>query len=594
MTLEVVQEPATPIAEPPIDPEVERAIAYQQELHARTPAGTYGLIAVCVTLFGLQSLWGGFEGDGSVLYAMGSSFGPAVKGGELYRLLSAAFLHFGPVHLLMNMAALLSFGPLLERHLGTARYLVLYALCAAGGSVLSVLVHGNVNSAGASGAVWGLMGGALALGLFPRGLMPRVLAQQLYKGLLPPLVMNGIYSVQGGIDFAAHLGGGVFGFALVALGLATLGLQRPFADPMTHGRPWLDRTFQALALLGTLLVFSCSTIAITRGKPWFVKTPPPMVAGKLEGTSLTVNVPSEMSRPLVTADARSGDQTFVFGDLEKGTSQLTLRVYRASPYDQLLLPVDMQKKLLEALPGAGAGLTLSTAKHTAMIAGHSVAAEEMTGPDAYRVREWALSVGDALVVASLHQIAPSPAWLAAGEQMIASLQSSAPSELQWARAQAGDAPFSLELPTVLDPQTGDSNGTDRHPGAQFGAPAVVGASVFVDDLSGELSDRALSAAWLEILAEKDRRSISGLPVVGTPEVITLGARQALHKVGASPDGKQRAHRYLLLLDRHVLQVEFYDEHPTDALEPFHQRIIASLRPETEPMGGIVGGVVHSK
>ncbi|MDQ6938467.1 MAG: rhomboid family intramembrane serine protease [Actinomycetota bacterium] len=87
------------------------------------------------------------------------------RGNELYRLVTAAFLHINLTHLLLNMLALAVVGPFLERTLGWWRFLVVYALAALGGS-LGEYVFGDhfVAVAGASGAVYGLFAAALLLG----------------------------------------------------------------------------------------------------------------------------------------------------------------------------------------------------------------------------------------------------------------------------------------------------------------------------------------------------------------------------------------------------------------------------------------------
>ncbi len=82
-----------------------------------------------------------------------------VAEGQWYRLLTAAFLHAGLFHLLMNMFALFTVGPPLEAALGRSRFLTLYVLSALGGSTLSMLVSSpGTLGVGASGAIFGLFG----------------------------------------------------------------------------------------------------------------------------------------------------------------------------------------------------------------------------------------------------------------------------------------------------------------------------------------------------------------------------------------------------------------------------------------------------
>lgn len=117
---------------------------------AATPVITYALIAINVLAFVAQKASSQVEVD----FIMWS---PAVADGELYRLLTSAFLHAGITHLLFNMFALFVIGPPLEIWLGRLRFSLLYVLSALGGSVLIYLFSPlNAPTLGASGAVFGL------------------------------------------------------------------------------------------------------------------------------------------------------------------------------------------------------------------------------------------------------------------------------------------------------------------------------------------------------------------------------------------------------------------------------------------------------
>ena len=127
---------------------------------------------------------------------------PLVAGGQWWRLVTAAFLHVGPVHLLLNMLALLVFGTELEGRLGRWRYLAVYFVSVLGGAT-AVQLFSQSPVAGASTAIWGLMG---SLGVL---LLAR---RQDLRGIVTLLVLNVLISVLvPGISLVGHIGGLVAG-----------------------------------------------------------------------------------------------------------------------------------------------------------------------------------------------------------------------------------------------------------------------------------------------------------------------------------------------------------------------------------------------
>lgn len=240
-----------------------------------TPA-SWSLVILNVVLFGLELLWGGGSAP-SALHRMGAGLGRAGLAHEPWRIVSAAFLHVHVIHLVLNMWALVVFGRLLERMLGTQRFLVLYALSAAGGGLASSLAHAQILSAGASGAVWGLMTAQIAIMLRLKWLHG---AQQVPVRtwlLVQPLVVNLLISLLPFIDLAAHLGGGVVGAGLILSGL----MWGPRPAPAWRTAGWAA----ALAMAG------CLTMALAQGRPWELRWPPPLVPRKIADTFITVPVP---------------------------------------------------------------------------------------------------------------------------------------------------------------------------------------------------------------------------------------------------------------------------------------------------------------
>ena len=137
---------------------------------------------------------------------------------EWWRLLTSAFQHFGPMHALLNMYMLWLLGLAIERSIGHGRYLAMYLVSALGGSAAVMMFGQNALTAGASGAIFGLMG-AYA--------MVAVSMKLEVKGIAILLVLNiGVSFVVPGISLAAHLGGLAAG-ALAAVALVVLPRRLP-------------------------------------------------------------------------------------------------------------------------------------------------------------------------------------------------------------------------------------------------------------------------------------------------------------------------------------------------------------------------------
>ncbi|MGI9084839.1 MAG: rhomboid family intramembrane serine protease [Aeromicrobium sp.] len=148
------------------------------------------------------------EGSDSSIFQLGAMQGFAVAQGDYWRLLTAAFLHAGILHIAFNLYALYLFGPFVERALGTARFVIAYLTMAIASSVFVYwLTAPQIATIGASGAVFGLFGLALVL---------LIRAGQDVRTLLVLLAINAVISLQGNISWQGHLGGFVTGLALGA------------------------------------------------------------------------------------------------------------------------------------------------------------------------------------------------------------------------------------------------------------------------------------------------------------------------------------------------------------------------------------------
>jgi rhomboid protease GluP len=185
-------------------------------LGRRTPVTT-ALLAAIWALFVVETFQGGST-DAQTLVKLGANVPQLVLAGEYWRLVASMFLHIGLVHLLVNSWALYQLGSLFEILLGSVSLLVVYFLSGIAGSVASVMFSRADLSAGASGAIFGLMGALIAFLLKRR----EMLTPQARSLLMQLLLWAGINVFLGfsipGIDNAAHLGGAAAGF-LLGLGL---------------------------------------------------------------------------------------------------------------------------------------------------------------------------------------------------------------------------------------------------------------------------------------------------------------------------------------------------------------------------------------
>jgi rhomboid protease GluP len=170
------------------------------------------LLAAIGVFFLVETVQGGST-DPRVLLRLGANFPPLVRHGEYWRLVASMFLHIGVVHLLLNGWALYQLGSLFELLMGSWQLLAVYFVTGIMASLASVVFTHNL-SAGASGAIFGLLGALISFLLRRRRtLLPRG------KGLLSQLAFWAVINVvfgfsMPGIDNAAHLGGFATGLLL--------------------------------------------------------------------------------------------------------------------------------------------------------------------------------------------------------------------------------------------------------------------------------------------------------------------------------------------------------------------------------------------
>ena len=174
----------------------------------KKPVVTYIIIAICILLYIIMEIFGNGSTNNITLLKFGANLDVLVKNGEYYRLFTSIFLHIGIMHLLCNMYSLYIIGREVESLFGKVKYIIIFILSGIFGSILSIAFSHNVISAGASGAIFGLLGALLYFGMHYR----TYLGESLVRSIIPILIINLIIGfLSPGIDMAAHIGGFVGG-----------------------------------------------------------------------------------------------------------------------------------------------------------------------------------------------------------------------------------------------------------------------------------------------------------------------------------------------------------------------------------------------
>lgn len=179
---------------------------------------TIAIICLNATAFLAVEVTGGSEDLGHMI-ACGAAYAPLItQNHEYYRLFSCMFLHFGMTHLVNNMLALYFVGGHLERAVGKLRFLVIYLAGGLGASWLSY--HRSVQtismdvSAGASGAVFSVIGAMIYVLLLNRGQLEGLTMRQMVFMAVLSLYFGFTTT---GVDNAAHVGGLLCGFLLAVI-----------------------------------------------------------------------------------------------------------------------------------------------------------------------------------------------------------------------------------------------------------------------------------------------------------------------------------------------------------------------------------------
>lgn len=192
----------------------QEGIKAEEIFKPKKPIITVSLIIINVIVFILMYIFGKGSQDAFTLIKFGAFQKDLILGGEYYRLITSAFLHIGIFHLLFNCYALYVIGRQLESFLGKIKFLIIYLVSALCGSLMSMIFPISI-SAGASGAIFGLLGSLLYFGYNYRVYLGTVLKSQI----IPLILINLIFGfMMSGINNAAHIGG-LIGGILITMSL---------------------------------------------------------------------------------------------------------------------------------------------------------------------------------------------------------------------------------------------------------------------------------------------------------------------------------------------------------------------------------------
>jgi membrane associated rhomboid family serine protease len=178
----------------------------------RINAVTMALIAINVAVYLAELASGGtVSGTGNQIFEKGALYAPLVAQGDWWRLVTAAFLHYGPFHLAINMYSLFFAGTLLEHVIGRWRFALLYLGSGIAGSAGAILLNPNSVTVGASGAIFGILGALFVLERLGQISTGGQIAGLIVLNLVFTFVLSSFISVGG------HVGGLIGGVILMWL-----------------------------------------------------------------------------------------------------------------------------------------------------------------------------------------------------------------------------------------------------------------------------------------------------------------------------------------------------------------------------------------
>ena len=175
----------------------------------REAPATSLLFAVCVVMFGIEALVGDTQSN-ATLIQLGAVGRRWVWTGDYWRLVTAMFLHIGPVHLIVNLGFGYRLCAMAEKAIGSWRFVVLYLGSGIVGSAVSVIGH-DALSAGASGALFGVVGWMLVALRVQFGSWRAFVQHPAIRQQLIWMAAWFVIGAVAGFDNYAHGGGLLFG-----------------------------------------------------------------------------------------------------------------------------------------------------------------------------------------------------------------------------------------------------------------------------------------------------------------------------------------------------------------------------------------------
>jgi len=214
--------------------------------------GLNGLVFVIMVLRGVSPLLPSPE----QAIAFGANVGSLTFNGQWWRLLTSMFVHFGIVHIGLNMWCLWNLGRAAEQLMGRASYLLAYFVSGIFSSIASVYWHPMGASAGASGAIFGMAGVLVSYVYLKKTPSHLTINKKMLGSLGTFIAYNLAFGALPGISNAAHIGGLVMGLA-VGAALPAAGA----SEPERRTRLSLVTIFSAIVLVGSAIAAK----ALTKG-----------------------------------------------------------------------------------------------------------------------------------------------------------------------------------------------------------------------------------------------------------------------------------------------------------------------------------------